>query len=87
MANNEKGLIVGPGGEPASIPVRSLDTEDAEILRKYKKFLARHGLREALFCNNCWDGNVHDGCEAFVTDNEIVIRCRCALRVYRGLTF
>lgn len=79
--------LVGPNGEPLETAHVPLTSEEAELLRKYKKFLEHRGLREALFCNNCWNGNRQDGCEAYVTVNEIAIKCRCAVRMFRGLTF
>lgn len=83
-----RGLIVDPStGAPFQIPTIQLTAEDARLLREYKKFLLRYGLRESNWCNSCWDGNLSDGCEAHVTDMQIIIKCRCALRVYMGPTY
>lgn len=81
------GTILSPDGSLATIKTVILDREDAELLRRYKKFLSRHGLREALFCNSCWDTHsLADGCEAHVTNHDILIRCRCTQRFYRGMS-
>ena len=76
--------IVTPQGDPATVPTVLLSAQDADLLRRYKKFLAAQGLREALYCNACWDKNLSDGTEAYVTGTQIVIRCRCRLRFYGG---
>jgi hypothetical protein len=64
-----------------------LSDEDAEMLRAYKVFLKSYRLREALYCDSCWDGTKEDGCKAFVTSNEILIKCRCTTRVYQGMRY
>lgn len=81
------GIIVGPSGEPINVPTVLLTAEEARLLRLYKKFLHNNGLREAIHCNSCWDGGWHDGTQAYVTDQEIVIRCRCSLRYFKGPTY
>lgn len=80
-------LIVGPNGDPLSVPTILLDHRDAAIIRQYKKVLERLGLKEALYCDECWDRNVHHGLEARVTNEQIVMRCRCKLRFFQGQTF
>lgn len=87
MPEHTTGTILGPNGEPVTIPTVLLSNEDARLLREYKKFLERYGLREALYCTNCWNNSLHDGCEAFVTGGQIAIKCRCKLRFYQGSTF
>lgn len=81
------GTILTPDGELAQKPTQLLSQTDAELLRQYKKFLERHGLREALYCNACWDRSLSDGIRAFVTDAQILIDCRCKMRFYMGQTF
>ena len=80
------GTILGPDGRPAATPVVILDHADARIFRAYKQVLRRLGLREALYCQTCWDQSLSDGCEASVTTAQIVIKCRCRLRFYQGAT-
>lgn len=80
-------LIIGADGETATVPNVHLTREEAMILREYRKFLAHHHLREALYCDRCFEGNLSDGCAAAVTDHEIVIKCRCKVRTYIGLTY
>ena len=63
-----------------------LSIEEAKLLREYKKFLLRHGLKEALYCNACFERNLSHGTEAYVTSEQIVIKCRCRLRFYQGQT-
>ena len=80
--------LVGPDGSVVNLPTVILSDEEARLLRTYKKFLARHGLREALYCNNCWNKSEQDLCSpAFVTNAKIGIACRCRNRYYQGQTF
>jgi hypothetical protein len=79
--------LVGPNGEVINKPTEVLTTEEAELLRKYKTFLRRHNYREALYCARCWDGGLSDGTEAYVTDSQVVVKCRCRLSFYQGQTF
>jgi len=81
------GSIVAPDGTVASRPTVMLTAEEAALLRQYKKFLAARGLREALYCNDCWSGDREDGCKAFVTDNQVGIFCRCRMRVHLGASY
>lgn len=80
-------MILGADGQPAILPLLELALEDVKLLREYKKFLQRLGLREALYCNACFEGELGDGCEAHVTDGDVMIKCRCRLRFYKGQTF
>lgn len=82
-----RSLILDPSGNPVSIPTIPLDPADVRLLREYKKLLQRLGLREALYCQECWNGKREDGCEAKVTDSLAVIKCRCTLRIYQGPTY
>lgn len=79
--------ILGPDGAVASLPTVILSEDEARLLRTYKKFLERHGLREALYCNQCWSGEREDGVKAFVTTNQIGIHCRCRMRFFQGMTY
>ena len=87
MSDDEIATILGPTGEPAVVPTITLTQKEAELLRNYKKLLQRLRLREALYCNDCWDGSREDGCKAFVTDAQIGIQCRCKMRFFQGSTF
>jgi hypothetical protein len=80
-------FIVAPDGSVDAMPTILISDEDARLLREYKKFLQKHGLREALYCTNCWEGQKHDGCEAYVTSSRIMIKCRCRNRYHQGQTF
>lgn len=79
--------ILGPDGSVATVATVLLSEEEARLLRTYRKFLERHGLREALYCNHCWNGEREDGCKAFVTTNQIGIQCRCKMRFFQGMTY
>jgi hypothetical protein len=79
--------IIAPDGSVANKPNFNLTSEEAMMLRQYKKFLEAHGLREALYCQDCWDGGLSDGCRAFVTTNQIMIECRCKTRFFHGATY
>lgn len=81
------GQVLDANGEVANKPAVVLTTEEAELLRRYKKFLMAHGLAEALYCKSCWEGDRHDGCKAFVTNSQILIECRCKMRFHQGQTF
>lgn len=85
-ANVTTGTILGPDGTPAEKPVLTLSPREATLLRQYKKFLEKYHLREALYCDDCFDGDMADGCRAFVTDNQIGILCHCKMRVFAGST-
>ena len=86
MAEIEKtvGTILGPDGNPAIVPTLVFTQDEAHTFREYKKLLHRYGLKEALYCNDCWEGGLSDGCEAMVTSGQIVVKCRCKLRFYQG---
>lgn len=81
------GTIVGPDGEVLSIPTRLFSADEAALLRQYKKLLQKYGLREALYCNECFTGNLSDGMDAHVRDTDILFKCRHRLLYYRGQTF
>lgn len=87
VTEQTQGTILDASGNVAIVPTTVLSQEEAELLRRYKKFLQAHGLAEALYCKNCGIGSRNDGCEAHVTDSDILIRCRCKMRFYRGQTF
>lgn len=78
------GAILGPDGVVARLPVETLTFDEVQLLRSYKRFLSRHGYREALYCNRCFEGQLSDGCEAHVTPNDILIRCRCRMTIDHG---
>ena len=87
LAEKTTTQILGPDGNVAVLPTVILSDEDARLLRTYKKFLERHGLRDALYCNDCWSGEREDGVKAFVTPNQIGMHCRCKMRFFNGMTF
>ena len=76
--------VVDAHGQPATLPTTILTSEELSLLRLYKKFLLKHGLREALYCNTCWNGERADGCEAHVTESQALIKCRCTVRFGQG---
>lgn len=82
-------LILDPNtGDPAQVPTVLLTQEQARIMREYKKkVLLPLGLKEALYCDACWNANLSHGLEASVTDNQIAMRCRCQLRFFNGPTY
>ena len=88
-ANTDTGtaFLTDASGNVVTAPTLMLSDADATLLREYKKFLQRNGLREALFCNACWSGERSDGCEAHVTSADILIKCRCKVRMHRGQSF
>lgn len=78
--------IVGPDGSILNKPTIQLDAKDAALLREYRKFLERQGLREALFCEKCWNRNLEDGTRAHVTPSSVMIECRCRRLLFTGYT-
>lgn len=88
MNENQTATILAPNGEPATLRAVQMDAEAARIMREYKKkVLLKYGLREALYCNSCFEQNRSDGCEAHVADSGIMIRCRCSVRNFMGPTY
>jgi hypothetical protein len=83
----QPGTIVTPDGTIANRPTVMLTDDEAKLLRAYKKFLEHHGLREALFCNTCWNLEIHDGLEAYVLGHKIGLICRCTTRLHFGYTY
>ena len=81
------GTIVDANGEVVNKPTQLLTKEEAELLRKYKKFLEARGLREALFCSTCWSGDLSDGMDAHVTPHQIMFKCSHRLLFYQGYTY
>jgi hypothetical protein len=59
----------------------------ALMLRQYRKFLNRHALREALYCQACEQSERHGGTSANVLDDKIEIVCRCTRRFFRGKSY
>ena len=86
LSDTGTATIVAPDGTVANYPSITLSHEDAKLLREYKKFLQRNHLQEALYCLSCYERNLAHGCEAFVTTERIVIKCRCRIRAYAGAT-
>ena len=82
-----KAVILAPDGSAATLSTLILTGEEAQLLRSYKKFLNRHGYKEALYCDRCWEQNLQHGTEAYVTDDTIGIRCRCRFTFFQGPTY
>jgi hypothetical protein len=80
-------FLVDANGAVLTAPTVMLSDADAGLLREYKKFLQRNYLREALYCADCWTGEREDGCEAHVTSGDILIKCRCKIRLHKGQSF
>jgi hypothetical protein len=80
-------VILDANGIPTSMPTQMITAEEAALLRLYKKFLHAHGLREAVHCNECYQGAQHDGMEAWVTDSEIMWKCRHRVLYYKGQSY
>lgn len=74
-------------GEPAAIATVMLSADDAALLRRYKKFLSRYGLKEALYCDGCWGRDLSHGLEAYVTSDKVFLKCRCSVRIFDGPTY
>ena len=70
-------------GTRAQVPTTILDKEEAELLFRYKQFLSKYGLREALYCAECDTQQRNDGIRASVSPREIGILCRHRLLFWR----
>lgn len=81
------GTILDANGQPTSLPTQLLTSEEAALLRLYKKFLHSHAIRDASYCNSCYEGNLSDGMEVHVTDSEILFRCRHRMLYYKGQSY
>ena len=79
--------VLDHNGEPTNVPTIVLSSEEAALLRLYKKFLLRHGFREALYCNKCFEGSRADGTRAHVTDSQVMVKCRCRMLFHQGQTY
>ena len=77
--------IIGPDGSILNKPTIPIEPEEARLLKKYRAFLEKYGLREAIFCQQCFDGNRADGTRFHVTPNGVMIECRCRTLLYAGL--
>jgi hypothetical protein len=87
-ADTTTGTIVGADGAVLNRPTVILSQEEADLLRRYKKFLQKRGLREALYCTTCWTGDLADGVsEAYVTDAQILLKCNHRMLFYQGQSF
>lgn len=89
MAEKTKGFIIDPStGAAAQLETILLTDQQARIMRDYKKLvLGPLGLKEALYCDQCWEHNLSHGLHAEVTSERIIMKCRCQLRVYNGPTY
>ena len=84
MAVEDVSTLIAPDGSLVSKPNVPISLEDHLLLLKYRKFLERNGLREALYCQDCWTGNREDGTRAAVTPTSVLIECRCKTRSRAG---
>jgi len=73
--------------EPETIREHCLLPSTALLLRRYKRFMEAHALKEKLYCNKCAEDGRAEGCKAVVTDGKIEIQCRCTRRYYRGQSY
>ena len=87
LADTTVSRIVAPDGTPATLPTVYLTGEEAKLLREYRKFLNRHRIKEAAYCNDCWEHNLQHGMQAFVTNDQILFQCRCRALFYQGATY
>lgn len=80
--DNVEALVLSVGG-PKEVRLSSVD---AWMLRQYKAFMQRRGLREGLGCQRCDDNGRAAGCKTIVTSGTITVACRCKTRVFVGMT-
>lgn len=80
-------VILAPDGSLAAHREKLIAADDAMLLREYKKFLQKYGLKEALWCAKCAEAGVPEGLRASVMDDKIELACRCTTRRYRGQSY
>lgn len=85
--NVVEGTVLDANGQPTTLPTEILSLDEVRMLREYKKFLRKHQLREALFCQSCFQGDLHDGMEAYVTDGEVMMKCRHRMIYFKGASY
>lgn len=75
-------------GQPTNLPHETITDDELRLLLEYKKFLQKHGYREAVYCSRCWGNNLADGTEFRVQTSgltvEAIIRCRCRIAYGKG---
>lgn len=80
--------LYGADGEPTNLPHEPISDDELRLLLEYKRFLAKHGYREAVYCSRCWGNNLADGTEFRVQTSgltvEAMIRCRCRVAYGKG---
>jgi len=71
------------------VPREQLTLEDARLLAAMSVVFRTYGLREALFCQRCFQAGRTDGCRQVIRDREVSLECRCGKIAYvppRGAT-
>lgn len=84
----DKVTLYGPDGAPTETDHEPLTEDELRLLLAYKRFLAAHGYREAVYCTRCWGNNLADGTEFRVQTSgltvEALIKCRCRTAYGKG---
>ena len=84
----DKVTLYDANGTPTELPHEPLSDDELKLLHEYKRFLAKRGYREAVYCNRCWDRSLDDGTEFKVQTSgltvEAIIRCRCRTAYGKG---
>jgi len=78
--------LVSPDGTLLNRAEEPITSAEVQLLRLYKRFLHGRGLREALYCQRCFDGNRFDGMRAAVTEGNVLLECRCRRLTFTGFT-
>lgn len=87
----------GPGPDPEldtrphvetlpPIVVRPLVKDEAHLVGAMTAIYRRYGLREAVFCADCFARERPHGCRMIVSDRRIEIQCRCGVAAYAAPT-
>lgn len=66
------------------VPTVNMTDDESKVLRQYRRFMIDRHVKEALYCQTCWDRNLYDGCRATVSDGAIDIICRHVHLRHRG---
>lgn len=74
--------LFAPDGSLLTKPTTTLLPTEVQLLRDYRAFLTKYRLREAVFCDACFEGDLSDGTRFAVTPTLVHVECRC--KILRG---
>ncbi len=63
-------------------PPAPLTQREAHIFSAMRHFFLKHGIKEAIFCNQCFARKREHGCRASSSARMVFIECRCGVAKY-----